>query len=390
MRPALTRLPLLMLILVSLTGCWDRTEINDLAFILTTAVDLEEDGSIRYSVLLPLPGSMGGPTGGGGGTAGNTTYYIDSAVGDTIRSAQAKLQKRMSRRMFLAHRRTLVVGEEYAKKGIREIFDATARTAESRMSTFLIVSKGKAYDLLQANPQFERFPSEAIRELVKARTVMNINIKDIALSLSTIGSDPVVVYVGVKESEKGPKPSKEIEVLGYAQFRKDKMVGIFEGRTALGLALLKNEPVTLKITVPIEKNKLITASIYEPRSKIQPKLAGGKLAYDIYIDSKSKVIESSDYYDLSQINKIKKLEQRIGSYMKSSVEETLKKMANKETDSISLGTRLWIAYPRLWKETYEKAWPQGFKDANFNVHIENTLSETGLIYENVTKAGNGY
>ncbi len=136
MRPALTRLPLLMLILVSLTGCWDRTEINDLAFILTTAVDLEEDGSIRYSVLLPLPGSMGGPTGGGGGTAGNTTYYIDSAVGDTIRSAQAKLQKRMSRRMFLAHRRTLVVGEEYAKKGIREIFDATARTAESRMSTF--------------------------------------------------------------------------------------------------------------------------------------------------------------------------------------------------------------------------------------------------------------
>ncbi len=105
---------------------------------------------------------------------------------------------------------------------------------------------------------------------MKARTVMNINIKDIALSLSTIGSDPVVVYVGVKESEKGPKPSKEIEVLGYAQFRKDKMVGIFEGRTALGLALLKNEPVTLKITVPIEKNKLITASIYEPAAKSSP------------------------------------------------------------------------------------------------------------------------
>lgn len=389
MRKALARLPLFLLILLSLSGCWDRTEINDLAFILTTAVDLEEDGSIRYSALLPLPGSMGGPSGGGGGTAGDKTYYIDSEVGDTIRSAQSKLQKRMSRRMFLAHRRTLLVGEEYAKKGIRELFDATARTPESRMSTFLIVSKGKAYDLLRANPQFERFPSEAIRELVKTRTVMHLNIKDIALSLSTIGSDPVVAYVGVKESEKGKKPSKELEFIGYSQFRDDKMVGIFEDRTALGLALLKNESVTSNITVPVEEKKLITASIFEARSKIKPKLTGGKLVYDIHIDSKSKVVESTDYYDFSQPKKIKKVEQTIAAYMKSSIEETLKKMVNKKTDSASLGTRLWRAYPRLWKQAYEKNWPQELEDAAFNIYVENTLSETGLIYGNVTKVGAG-
>ncbi|MBP1153836.1 MULTISPECIES: Ger(x)C family spore germination protein [unclassified Paenibacillus] len=387
MRKALTRLPLLMLALLSLSGCWDRTEINDLAFILTTAIDLEEDGSIRYSVLVPLPGSMGGASGGGGGTAGDKRYYIDSEVGDTFRDAQAKLQKRMSRRMFLAHRRTLVVGAEYAKKGIRDLFDASARAAESRMSTYLIVSKGKAYELLQANPQFEMFPSEAIRELVKARTVIDMNIKDIALSLSTPGSDPVVVYLGVKESEESSKRSKEVEFIGYSQFRDDKMVGTLEGRSAVGLALLKNESVTSYVTIPLEEKKQITASIYESRSRIKTKLTGGKLTYDIKVETKSKVVESTDYYDLSQKKKIDKVEQLIAAHLKNSIEETLKKEINKEADSANFGSHLWRTYPRVWKQTYEKDWPQGLKEAEFHIHVKNTLSETGLIFENVTKGG---
>lgn len=387
MRKALTRLPLLMLALLFLSGCWDRTEINDLAFILTTAIDLEEDGSIRYSVLVPLPGSMGGASGGGGGTAGDKTYYIDSEVGDTFRSAQAKLQKRMSRRMFLAHRRTLVVGEEFAKRGIRDLFDATARTPESRMSTYLIVSKGKAYDLLQANPQFEMFPSEAIRELAKAKSVINMNIKDIALSLSTPGSDPVVVYLGVKKSEEGAKPSNEIEFIGYSQFRDDKMIGTLEGNSAIGLALLKNESVISHVTVPIEEKKKITASIFEIRSRIKTKHTGGRLTFDIKVDTKSKVVESTDYYDLSQKKNIDKAEQLITAQLKDCIEEALKKMVNKQADAASFGAHLWRAYPRLWKQTYEKDWPKGFQEAKFQIHVNNTLSETGLIYENVTKGG---
>ncbi|TXK73213.1 Ger(x)C family spore germination protein, partial [Paenibacillus sp. N3.4] len=42
-----------------LTGCWDRTETNDIAFVLTSAIDLEDDGRYRISYMLPLPGSMG-------------------------------------------------------------------------------------------------------------------------------------------------------------------------------------------------------------------------------------------------------------------------------------------------------------------------------------------
>ena len=47
-----------------LTGCWDRTETNDIAFVATSSVDLEDDGKYRVRLYVPLPGSMGGASGG--------------------------------------------------------------------------------------------------------------------------------------------------------------------------------------------------------------------------------------------------------------------------------------------------------------------------------------
>ncbi len=390
MRTRRTRLSLALLSLLCLTGCWDRVEINDLAFVLTTAVDVEQDGNIRYSVLLPLPGNMGGASGGGGGTAGTKSYYIDSEVGTTFREAQARLQQRMSRRMFLAHRRTLLIGEDYAKRGIRDIFDTTPRSPESRMTIYMVVTKGKAYELLQASPQFERFPSEAIRELAKARTVMNLNMKQVALSLSSPGGDAVAVYMGMKESEKNSKStkkSKEIELLGYAQFRRDKMTGVFENAEASGLAWLKNMPVHSTATVNIEDKYTIALSIFDSKSHIQSRSVRGKLRFDIRTEAKAKVTESLGMYDLSQTGKVRKVEAAMNRYIERAIREAIRKMIANRADSAQFGSYLWREHPSLWDKKYAARWPAGMKDADFRIQVKSVLTETGLIYENVTKEG---
>ncbi|KZE84347.1 Ger(x)C family spore germination protein [Paenibacillus elgii] len=389
MRSRRTRLSLVLLSLLCLTGCWDRVEINDTAFILTTAVDVEQDGKIRYSVLLPLPGSMGGASGGGGGTAGTKSYYIDSAVGTTFREAQAQLQRRMSRRMFFAHRRTLLIGEDYAKRGIRNAFDTTPRSPESRMTIYMIVTKGKAYKLLQATPQFERFPSEAIRELVKARNVIQINMKQVALSLSSPGSDAITVYMGVKESEKNSKStkkSKEIEFLGYAQFRGDKMTGVFENAEADGLAWLKNMPVQSSVTLKIENRHTVTLNIFDSKSQIRAYTERGKLQFDIRTKAKAKATEVLGMYDLSQTGKVQKVEEAMNRYIEQAMRKAIRKMITNRTDSAQFGSYLWREHPGLWEKKYASRWPAGMKDAAFRIQVKSVLTETGLIYENVTKA----
>ncbi|WKL04167.1 hypothetical protein Q0F98_13830 [Paenibacillus amylolyticus] len=63
----------LMLLLCTLfiAGCWDRKEINDIAFVIGVAVDKEDD-NYRSSLQIALPGQSGttGSSGGGGGTRG--------------------------------------------------------------------------------------------------------------------------------------------------------------------------------------------------------------------------------------------------------------------------------------------------------------------------------
>jgi spore germination protein KC len=376
---------LLLLSLLLLPGCWDRTEINDLAFILVSGLDLEPDGKLRYTVMVPLPGQMGGASGGGGGTGGEKSYYIDSEVGDTVREAQMKLQKRMSRRMFLAHRRTILLGESLAKNGVRDLFDSTPRSPESRMTTYVIVTKGKAYEMLQSTPKFERFPSEAIRELSKSRAVADTNFKDFALALSSPGGDPVAIYMNIKKSEKSEKPSQEVEVKGYAQFKDDKMIGTFEDDAAQGLSWLRSQLIMTSVTLNLEEQHLMTLKVDGTKAAIKVNLLDGKINFAIHVKAKAKMMEDRSYYDLNQAKNILKVEEALSAYVKKAIQSVIDKSIKNQADSAQLGSYVWKSYPDEWKNQFEKNWPQSLKEAKFTINVESELNDIGLIYDNVTK-----
>ncbi|WP_426449836.1 Ger(x)C family spore germination protein [Paenibacillus sp. S-38] len=384
-KAAWLRVPVYIGLICCLTGCWDRTEINDMAFILTSAMDLEKDGKFRYSVLVPLPGQMGGASGGGGGTSGEKSYYIDSETGSTIREAQSKLQQRMSRRMFLAHRRTLLVGEELARQGIRSVYDTTPRSPENRMTTYLIITKGKAYELLHASPKFERFPAEAYRELVKSRTAIAMNMKDIGVSLSAPGSDPIAPYMEIKESQKSEKTSKEVEMVGYAMFKEDRMTGTLEGTAADGLAWLKNKTINTAISLKLTEEIQITARIFDSQSSIKVKIDGGKPQFKIQVVCKSRILEVSKPFDLSQTANVILVEKQISEHIKKAMLAALKEMQKNESDAAMLGGYIWRSYPSQWEQNFAKDWPAGLKNAEFQLDVSNALTEPGDIYNNITQ-----
>jgi spore germination protein KC/spore germination protein len=376
---------LLVLSLAILSGCWDRTEINDVAFVLSSAVDKEKNGSYRLSLMLPLPGQIGGAKGGGGGTGGEKSYYIDSEVGSTIREAQDRLQRRMSRRTYLGHRRTIVIGEDVAKDGIRELFDVVARNPENRLTSYIVICKGNGYDLLKANPRFERFPSETIRELAKSKNVISINMKDIGLALSSQSGDPHILYMGVKDSEKSEKTSKEIEVLGYAIFKGDKMVAAMEGDAAIGLNWIKSHDSTYVTTIKDEDNHTMTLQLFDGKTTITPTIRHGQAHFDIQVQVKAKMLENKSFYDISQIANLRKVEQAISDQIKQSIEASINIMQKTGADPAQLGMVLWRHYPEIFEQTFKGSWDRAIKEASFQINVASALSDNGLIFDNLTK-----
>jgi spore germination protein KC len=376
----------LLLSTTLLTGCWDRTETNDLAFVLTSSADLEDDGRYRVTYMFPLPGSMGGASGGGGGTAGAKSYYIDSEVGLTFRDAVSKLQTRMARRIFLSHRRTIVIGEKLAEAGINSLFDVLPRSPENRMTSYLIVTKGKGYDLLNTEPKFERFPAEVIRELAKSRSSMPTTMKDVGMSLS-FNSDPIMSYMEPRDGQVSKEPSHEIQFVGYGQFKGDKMVGIYKKKEASGLLWLRNQAKEQQLTFPLEEGKNISISIVGGKTEISPKLLEDKVLFDIIVDARGAVREDLTDEDLYNSDTLHNVETKFAEQIKLSVLATIKQMQKEGTDSAQLGLIVWRTYPQKWKEQFGKDWERYFKEAEFNIVVKASIPDTGVISRNVTKGG---
>ncbi|MFD0697600.1 Ger(x)C family spore germination protein [Paenibacillus sp. GCM10027628] len=381
------RVPQLMTLCIwmtLLTGCWDRVETNDMAFVLTSSVDLEEDGKYRVAYLFPLPGSMGGATGGGGGTGGGKSYYIDAETGTTIREASSKLQKRMSRKMLLSHRRTIVIGEKLAKAGIHNLFDAVPRTPDSRLTCYLIVTKGNGYELLNAEPKFERFPAEVIRELTKSRQSIPTTTKDIGIALS-FNSDPIMTYLEKAESQSAKKPSQEIQLAGYGQFKGTQMVGIYKNQEANGLLWLRNNVKEHTLTFPMDNGKVMSILVTGGRSSIQPQVSGDQVTFQVTLDAFGIVREDNSGQDLNESKTLHKVERKFAEQIKKSIQATVKQMQKEDTDSAQLGLLVWRKYPYAWKHGLEENWPKIFKKAEFRISVETSIVETGLINQNIVK-----
>ncbi|HEX7057760.1 MAG TPA: Ger(x)C family spore germination protein [Bacilli bacterium] len=369
-----------------LSGCWDRTEINDIAIVMATGIDLAGDNTYRVSVQVALPGQMGGQTGGGGGTSGNKSYYVDSDTGKTMREAVNKIQSRMSRKLFFSHRRVFVVSEQLArKKGIVPLFDEVSRMPENRLTSYLVVSAGKAYELLNIQPKFERFSGEAIREIAKAKSVIPLNLKAIAQSISLNGSDAIAVYMELKKPQKAEEPSPEIEFAGYAQFREGKMVGLWQHDKANGLQWLLSKPQMQTVTMEGVKKEGLTLVMRRGSSTVNPIIVGGHVHLDVRVKAEADVLEDWNNEDLSDPQSIQSLERDFAKMIRKNIETAFSEMIREKVDSAAIGQRISRKYPRIWQENLAPKWDEAFAQTTLSVSAAVKIRSVGLVTNNIAE-----
>lgn len=115
---------------VVLSGCWDRIEINDMAIVMATGVDYENDKvHLTAQIFVPRKAGGGDSTGGSGSPSGVT--LIRTAEGQNIAEALNRLQRKVPRNMFWGHCEVIVINEDAGKHGLREYIDFFCDTRRS-------------------------------------------------------------------------------------------------------------------------------------------------------------------------------------------------------------------------------------------------------------------
>ncbi|BCJ85869.1 Ger(x)C family spore germination protein [Effusibacillus dendaii] len=376
---------------VLLTGCWDRKEINDVAFLVGTAIDKEPPDKFRISVQIPLPGQMGGVVGGGGGggggTSGDKRWYVDSVLGMNSRDAVAKLQRAASRQLYFGHQRVVVVGQDMAKNGVESILDAFARVPQKRLTAFMVVARGAARDVLNAKTPMEQFPSEMIRELAQSSMKKPRTLKHVIETMVLDGIDLALPVVDVYKTRPGPEgePRTNIKIVGLAVFNKrNQLAGILtdEDASAVLLAMDQAKTPTLTIEAP-KRHGEISVEFPETKSQVTPIFSKNGIIMRIQIVARGTITENESLYDTSRDANLSILEEEVAKKLKQNIEKTVKDLQTVyHSDPIGFGDMIYRRNPDEWQRLridWEKQYAQMKVRVEPMVHILHTGMATKPI-----------
>ncbi|WP_043933766.1 Ger(x)C family spore germination protein [Bacillus sp. EB01] len=378
----MSRLKLLYSIIctVVLTGCWDRTEINDMAFVIATGVDKGEKDNYSVSAQIPLPSAMGGAgsSGGGGGTTGGP-YFVIMGKGRSIKESYDDMQIRMSRELYLAHRRVIVIGEDMAREGIRQPIETILLQPQSRLSTFLVISKGKAFDMLSTQPKMEKLPGEAIREMAKSN--LGMTIKDVILDIERPGKVAVVPVISTADEKGSAKEGKEIIMQDYAVFWRDRMKFITNKKESLGILWLFEKMDTKAITFPVQPGRHMSLQIIESRFRPIYALKKGKPSFTIRIEAASILMDNDSNIELDDAKTYGHIKKMLEKEIKGQVEAILNRAHKEKADVAGLGWYLYKSHHSRWDSEWKENWYEKLPELDFTVQVDcdiQRMSNSGL------------
>lgn len=260
-----TLLILLLCLALTLTGCSEYREVENLAFALILGVDLTEENQIEISVQIPKIAGKDGASDAGDSGEGSELVY--SARGNSFAGALESLQWVVPRRLDLSQLKLIVVSEKLARDDrFRKVADAMMDTYRIYSSARLAICEGDAQSFLESQtPQIgSRMASELaamFEDSIHNGFSPDARFADYYYGSASIYSDPLSLYAAAAPAEESKNaddsqpasalltpdnPSTQTvqspqssRYLGAALFHHGKMIGRLDGEQTLACMLLR-------------------------------------------------------------------------------------------------------------------------------------------------------
>ncbi|KAA9014921.1 Ger(x)C family spore germination protein [Niallia endozanthoxylica] len=380
-----------LFISIFLSGCWSRRELNELAIAVALGIDKTDDG-LLLTVQIINPSELAGQV-----RSGRTEVISMKQTGDTLLEAGRMLSVESPRRIYLAHLRQIIFGEEFAKEGIAKTLDFLSRHHEMRTDFFITVAKGStASDILNVQTALEPIPANKLfgalenSETVWSRT-KTVQLDELISSITSKGKEPVLTgiyaYGDVKTGSKfsnvqDVSPESELKIDQIAVFKKDKLIGWLNSDESKGFNYITDNIKSSIVNIPCEGGKISIGTI-RSKTDVKGKMKNGKPQIDIHINSEGNIGDVQCSVDLSKLETIKAIEEKY----KNQIEEKMKKVIHRaqkdfQSDIFGFGEAIHRAEPKAWKRL-EPTWEQEFENLEVSIHVKADIRRLGTITESI-------
>ncbi|SFI40481.1 spore germination protein KC [Paenibacillus sp. UNC496MF] len=366
---------LAVLLLLPLTGCWDRRELNDRLFELGSGVDRLEDGSLLLIGQFMLP-KQSGDAGGGN----KPSYLVETGTGKTVSECLLDQQLKLSRRITRGHRNNIYFGEKMAKSGIADLMDSVTRDPDSRLkSDIWVVKGGTALDFMQVSYPLENMPAIALSKIrhIIGKTTGN-SLLEILIEENVPGSGPTLPAVEVVYDAKLRK--KTMQIYGRAVLnRKQGLAGYLNRMESAYRLWITGETERIPITAsaPIGQGAFNT-NITRLGSDIRTAVHDDRVDIDVTLKGSGVILESLPEADLRKPEALRAFEAQLNRRVEEDQAAVIRK-AQKElgVDVFHFGQAVNRQHPEAW-ERLDAHWEQAFAHAKITVHSRVKIRRIGL------------
>ncbi|AEI43580.1 Ger(x)C family spore germination protein [Paenibacillus mucilaginosus] len=398
----LKMLPFLPLLLL-LSGCWDRLELEEQAFVVVVGLDSGPNHTVAVTFQIANPQVGSSDKGSAQNEPPSDIVTFNAA---DILSAKELANSVITRKISFAHLRTVIVSQEFAKSGLfHRILGSSVRDPEMRREINLIVSKEKASDFVKNNkPKLETRPHKYYAFMQERwRDTGYVPYSTLNRYMQRLGDDTLFLAIYATASKKETKYSKNednylagqiphkggdpVEIMGSAVFRAGKMIGTLTGEETRYALFLRRKSLTHSFIAtypdPLNEEYQITCRFMKNgKAEIKMNAKSDPVQVSVRIPFRVQVLSTASFVDYaSDAEKQRQLKDGL----QRKLADRIKQLVAKTQRTYKGEPFLWhlIARNQFWTlDEYESYnWSEQYTRAQVQVQVDLTIVNFGKQVE---------
>lgn len=382
---------LVLILIVPLSGCWSRNELNQLGIAVGAGVDKKGD-HYQLSVQVVDPGEVASKR---GGTASSPATVFTSEA-KTVFEAARKMSRTSPRKIYFSHLRMFIIDEAVAKEGLGPILDFISRDHEFRTDFYIVVARGSsAEDTLKIMTPLEDIPSNKLYFSLESSEKnwspsLTVTLDQLVQDLTLKGKQAVLTGLRIIGNKKLGKTKRNIENIetysklqysGLAIFKGDKLIGWLNDDQSRGYNYILGLVQSSVGHVPCDSEGNVVTEIIRTETNMKGKIVKGKPAIDVRVNIEGNVAEvSCKDLDLIKPATLHKIEKKDEEAIKGYMDAVIKKVQNEyKVDIFGFGEAIRRAKPAVWK-SMKKDWEERyFPELAVNVTVDFKIRRLGTV-----------
>ncbi|MDI6617319.1 MAG: Ger(x)C family spore germination protein [Clostridiales bacterium] len=380
------------------SGCWDKVEIDQRAFVGVIMVDMAPPGyeekveesvknipgiekqtgkMIKVTYEFPNASEIAGnDTGSGGGGGGEEEKGGISSVAVTIDETNRYIDSRLSRRLFFGFTQTIIFGEELLKNPdkFEEVLDYFRRAPEFGRSMRVLAAEGEACKVAEIKPKNEKLLFRYIRGILENES-SNGRISDITfnefITMLSANGDSVMPKVTVKGDElkiAGDAIIKDYKLQGFLPEYDSFYFNALSGKRKAGSESINTNGLTVNYLIR-NTGRSIKLINDDPEN----------IEVGINIETEGVISSASAGMEIYDDNFIKKVERDLNDVDEESCSFVIKKLQKDyKNDALLIGEYLRKHNPSLWNKVKDK-WNEVYPTIKIIPTVDNKIRRIGTV-----------